>query len=171
MEQKETIREWYRLYADEIYNYLIYYLNDKHHVEDILQEVFIRALKHVDRYKGTSHPKTWLISIARNLAMDEARKRKRQTQLFRRSQKEKHGISIEEVLIKDEKVSELYERINRLPEKYREIVIMRGILEWSPKEVAEITGYKEADINVKFHRAKSKLKDDYLKGGLANESF
>ncbi|MEC1155532.1 RNA polymerase sigma factor [Cytobacillus horneckiae] len=171
MSNKEIIREWYSLYADDIYNYLIYYLNDKSDVEDILQEVFIRAIRNLDNFKGNSHPKTWLIQIARNIAIDQSRKQKRLSNLFSKITNKHQTTSLETSFIDNENILELYKNINRLPTKYREIVIMRGILELSTKEVSQITGNKESNINLLFHRAKLKLKENYFEGGsIRNES-
>src|SRR5690625_7822551 len=73
---EELISDWFDAYADDIYRFLVYYTATSD-VEDLLQVVFIRAIERYDSFKAESSPKTWLISIARNLAIDEARKRKR----------------------------------------------------------------------------------------------
>ena len=45
-------------------------------VEDLVQETFLIAMKKLSSFKGQSHPKTWLISIARNIVIDQYRRRK-----------------------------------------------------------------------------------------------
>src|SRR5690625_6343817 len=74
---EELITDWFDAYADDIYRFLVHYMSTTD-VEDIVQEVFIKAIDRYDLFNGESSPKTWLISIARNLAIDEARRKKRQ---------------------------------------------------------------------------------------------
>lgn len=71
---EELISDWFDAYADDIYRFLVYYTATSD-VEDLLQDVFIRAIDRYDSFRAESSPKTWLISIARNLAIDEERKR------------------------------------------------------------------------------------------------
>ncbi|MFC0476288.1 RNA polymerase sigma factor [Robertmurraya beringensis] len=70
------ISEWFYLYNKDIYYFLVYYIGSSD-VEDLVQEVFIRAIKGYDTFQQKSSPKTWLFSIARHVGMDEMRKRKR----------------------------------------------------------------------------------------------
>jgi len=52
-------------------------LNERAAAEDAMQEVFIKVWKNADRYQVTGHsPMTWLITIARNTAVDKLRARK-----------------------------------------------------------------------------------------------
>ena len=70
------ISEWFYLYNKDIYHFLVYYIGSSD-VEDLVQEVFIRAIKGFDTFQKKSSPKTWLFSIARHVGIDEIRKRKR----------------------------------------------------------------------------------------------
>lgn len=72
----DTISDWFYLYNKDIYHFLVYYIGSGD-VEDLVQEVFIRAIKGFDSYQEQASPKTWLISIARHVAIDEIRRRKR----------------------------------------------------------------------------------------------
>jgi RNA polymerase sigma-70 factor, ECF subfamily len=66
------ISEWFHQYSNDLYQFLIYYLGSSD-VEDLVQEVFIRAIKNMDSFEEKSSPKTWLFSIARHIAIDEIR--------------------------------------------------------------------------------------------------
>jgi RNA polymerase sigma-70 factor, ECF subfamily len=157
MEHHKIIEEWYVLYADDVYNFLIYYTN-KVEAEDILHDVFIKAYKNLDYFKGNSNPKTWLIKIARNCAIDGSRRGNLLKTIFSKSMFQKYHNTPEELLIINEDVAELYRQINKLPEKYREIIIFRGIIDLSVSETAFITGWTEQKVNLTFHRAKKKIK-------------
>lgn len=167
MDRKSIIEEWYSLYADDIYNFLIYYTNNTD-AEDILQEVFIKLFKGLDHFQGNSSPKTWLLKIARNTAIDHLRRKKR-LQNLKSIKSFEISHSPEEITIFNEDVAELYSKINSLSKKHREVIILRGILQLSVEESANITGWPEQKVRLTYHRAKKKLKESYYKGGTLDE--
>lgn len=74
-EHEEAIETWFQLYANDVFNYLVYYTYSQD-VEDLLQETFIKAWTHLGKQKTIADPKAWLLSIARNTAIDAIRKKK-----------------------------------------------------------------------------------------------
>src|SRR5699024_4857927 len=108
------ISDWFDAYADDIYRFLVYYMSTPD-VEDLVQEVFIKAIDRFDSFKGDSSPKTWLISIARNLAIDEARRRKRQDwRKLIKTYEYKTEISPEEKQVTNEAKQQLHRAIAKL---------------------------------------------------------
>jgi RNA polymerase sigma-70 factor (ECF subfamily) len=159
MKNHELIQRWFIDYHNDIYNFLIYYLGT-HDVEDIVQEVFIKGFHHIDRFEGRSDPKTWLISIARNIAIDSVRKKKRQQLLFHNllnlfSAKEN---TPQDSAVKGERKQELYNAINDLKQPHRDILILRGVLDYTPEEASQILKWKTAKVNLTYHRAIQSLK-------------
>ncbi|ART75589.1 RNA polymerase [Sutcliffiella horikoshii] len=164
MSNKQVISEWFYLYSDDIYHFLFYRLNSKHHdVEDLVQEVFIRALKSLDRYKGEASPKTWLYSIARNIAIDAHRKKKRDKwkwllQVESGRVPESTGKDTpEQLFFVSEEQKKLLNAIRSLKESYQEVLIMRSIKELSVQETAAALGWNENKVRSTLHRAKSAL--------------
>ncbi|UCZ51400.1 RNA polymerase sigma factor [Bacillus shivajii] len=155
MSRTETITNWFEKYSDDIYNFLIYYTGSTD-VEDYVQEVFIKALRNYHSFKGDSNPKTWLFSIARNVAVDEMRKRKKETKKQQKSMKQKKESSLktpEEVYQLNESKKELYQIIRTLKSNYRDVLILRGIKEFTVQETAEILNWTENKVKVTYHRA------------------
>ncbi len=76
MEKNKQISKWFDLYSDAIYQYFLYRIASRD-VEDLVQEVYIRAIKSYESFNGKASPKTWLYSIARHIAIDEIRKKQR----------------------------------------------------------------------------------------------
>ncbi|CAH2717571.1 hypothetical protein BACCIP111895_04785 [Neobacillus rhizosphaerae] len=74
MERDHQIEKWFIQYEKDVTNYLVYYTGSSD-VEDLVQETFLRAFRAFSRFKNDSSPKTWLISIARNTAIDYYRKK------------------------------------------------------------------------------------------------
>lgn len=158
----ERIEELFLQYSQDVYHFLVYYTNNVD-VEDILQDVFIKAIEHIDTFQGRSSAKTWLLSIARNLAIDRGR-RKKVIQFVPEEAIEQHTSAErtpEERLQMNEDVRELYASINQLQPNYREVVILRGIKGLSVSETAEVLAWKEGKVKYTFHRAIKKLKQLY----------
>lgn len=160
------ISEWFYLYNKDIYHFLVYYIGSSD-VEDLVQEVFIRAIKGFDTYQKKSSPKTWLFSIARHVGIDEIRKRKRLRMKpmiwFWDEQTDKD--SPEKILQLNENNRMLYQAIQSLKANYRDVIILRGIKELSVSETASILNWNENKVRTTYHRALKtlqKVKEDFL---------
>lgn len=156
------ISDWFYQYSNDVYQFLIYYLGSVD-VEDLVQEVFIRAIKNKDLFQENSSPKTWLFSIVRNLAIDEIRRKQRE-RIKNLLLKEKHRSfddqTPEKVLELNETNQQLFKAIQKLNRNYRDVIVLRGIKELSIKETAEILNWKEEKVRLSFHRALKALQND-----------
>ncbi|CAH0346796.1 RNA polymerase sigma factor [Bacillus sp. CECT 9360] len=158
-ENERIIEKWFHDFEADITKYLVYYTGHSD-VEDLVQDTFLKALRSFNGYRKESHPKTWLLKIARNTAIDSSKKKS----LWKRLQKKQdltqgHSqLLIEELLISKERYEKLYQAINRLPDHYREVILLRGIAELSPKEAGEVLKWSPNKLNVTFFRAIRKLK-------------
>ncbi|MFS0577264.1 RNA polymerase sigma factor [Sporosarcina sp. 179-K 3D1 HS] len=153
-----SIEDWFYKYEKDVTSFLIYYTGTLD-VEDLVQDTFLIALKSISAFKGESHPKTWLITIARNQVLDTYRRRKlwsRLTHLLHL--KEEPSDEVAAWLVRNQEADALYQAIRQLSRKNREVVILRGILEMSSKEVSAIVNLTENAVNVMFHRALKKLR-------------
>lgn len=172
MNPHEQIEQWFIQYGNDIHNYLVYYTENQD-VEDLVQEVFIKAMKAIDGFQGRSNPKTWLFSIARNIAIDLSRKRKLikwvPDQLLRYfSSGEK---SPDEIVEMNEDRQILYQAIQKLKSNYRDVILLREIHSLSVQEVAEILDWSHSKVNVTLHRAIKALQRELMisrEGGKRN---
>jgi RNA polymerase sigma-70 factor, ECF subfamily len=160
------ISEWFYLYNKDIYHFLVYYIGSSD-VEDLVQEVFIRAIKGFDTFQKKSSPKTWLLSIARNVGIDEIRRRKRlRVKKAIWFQDEQNVTETpEDILQLNEDNKLLYQAILSLKANYRDVVILRGIKELTVSETASILNWNENKVRTTYHRAlKSlqKVREDFL---------
>jgi RNA polymerase sigma-70 factor, ECF subfamily len=166
MTVKKKISEWFYQYSDDIYNFLVYYTGNTD-VEDLVQEVFIKAGKGLASYRGQSSPKTWLCSIARNVAIDEGRKKKKQlsqaaTPFDERTWNQQSEATPEQIFLKQEEYRDLYAAISKQKEKYRDVLILRGIQGLSVKETAQILGCNETTVRTNYHRAIKALRKEQI---------
>ncbi|SET48159.1 RNA polymerase sigma-70 factor, ECF subfamily [Salinibacillus kushneri] len=157
MTNEDVVTTWFHQYSDDVYNFLIYYVGSGD-VEDMVQEVFIKAMKH---FKHESKPKTWLFSIARNVAIDQMRKKKRERNKESKLLQEKNMSneeSPEDIYQLSETKRELYQAVQCLKKNYREVLLLRGIQELTIEETARILGWSPNKVKVTFHRAMKTLK-------------
>ncbi|MGM8214586.1 RNA polymerase sigma factor [Bacillaceae bacterium W0354] len=170
MHRKKLISDWFNQYSHDIYNFLIYYTGQTD-MEDLVQEVFIKALKGIDKFDGRASPKTWLFSIARNVAIDEMRKLKRK-KINETVELTNDMLIIDqttpfEILQENEAKKELYKLILSLKQNYRDVLILRGIKELTTKETAIILSWSEDKVKKTYSRALKALR--LSRGGSINE--
>ncbi|MBW5444777.1 sigma-70 family RNA polymerase sigma factor [Cohnella sp. CFH 77786] len=159
----DKIEEWFLAYGSDVHHFLVYYLG-RSNVEDLVQDVFVKALKGMDRYEGRASPKTWLFSIARRVALDEARKKKWHTLLSARIRSETDvSRSAEEIVFQREDTEGVYRVIRRLKTSYRDVLLLRVMQDFSPEETAAILGWTRNRVNVTLHRALIKVRELYLR--------
>lgn len=164
-----TIEEWFQLYERDITSFLTYYTGSID-VEDLVQETFMIAMKKMTGFNGQSHSKTWLISIARNKVIDDYRRRRvweKIKHLIIRDPKESNEL--EEQTILNQEIIQLYKAIHQLSPRYKEVVILRSILELTPKEVSEVLKSNVNHVNVMFHRALMRLRELLVEEGFTYE--
>ncbi|MGV3464784.1 MAG: RNA polymerase sigma factor [Heyndrickxia sp.] len=162
MNSKQIISDWFHQYSDDIYQFFLYRIRSND-VEDLVQEVFIRAIKGLESFQGSASPKTWLFSIARNVAIDEIRKRKRnkwKELLSNEINKEPMDTHTPDFFLQlNEENKQLYQSIQALKDNYRDVLILRGINELTTEEAAAILNWSDNKVRSTYHRAKKALQN------------
>lgn len=159
MAEQDDLMNWFNQYSDDIYNFLVYYTGSKD-VEDLVQEVFLKVMKKFGQFEGRSHPKTWLITIARRTAVDQRRKQ-RLSKFFPDSffkEITAPDPSPEQALLGKEQQQKLYRLLRELKQAYQDVLILRGLLEMSVEETKETLGWSRDKVNITFYRAKQALR-------------
>lgn len=126
--------------------------------EDLLQETFLKAYKNLNQFRGHANLYTWLYSIARNIAIDEFRKRKYE-KLQSNTPVEEFEIAsdIESPDQNNENVMLLRKAIAELPELLRSVVVMKTIDGLSYPEISNITGVNVETLKNRMFRARQLL--------------
>ncbi|MBB6455324.1 RNA polymerase sigma-70 factor (ECF subfamily) [Salirhabdus euzebyi] len=160
IDNDELVEQWFRMYADEMYNFLVYYTGSTE-VEDLVQEVFIKVIHSIDSFREESNPKTWLFKIARNVSIDEARRNRRKLRKLIRYERESTTIkpkTPEAIFELKEDEKELVQQINCLKDSYRDVLLVKGMKEFSTTETATILNWTENKVRVTYHRALKALR-------------
>lgn len=163
---KDMLRQFYRRYADEIYLYLYSLCKSRETAEDLMQEVFLKAL--LSLLDQNENLRAWLYKVARNACFNELRNRKRELQSehiedisasARESLQENSSDNLVDELIRSEQRRFLYEAMLKLPDRQREILELFYFSELSIKEIAEIMRLTSQNVRVLAYRAKKKLRE------------
>lgn len=154
LDREQSIKYWYSQYSNDIYNYLVYYTGNID-VEDLVQEVFIKAINNFEQYKGNSKPKTWLITIARNTAIDYKRRQRLKkwlpSELLNKFATNDNTPS--QTLEIKEDMNHFYYLLKKLNKNYRDVLLLRIVQELSVKETAQVLNWNEEKVRLTNYRA------------------
>ena len=149
--------KYYRENGRKVFLNLMNLCGNADTAEELTQETFYRALRSLKKYKGECSVYTWLCSIARNVWLEELRKRrKHRTEEISELIEDSAPRPDEEAERSDGRIR-LLKRIHSLPETEKEIVLLRATQELSFREIGEIFGKTETWARVTYYRAKQKL--------------
>jgi RNA polymerase sigma-70 factor, ECF subfamily len=165
MEEYSKIEKWFLEYGSDVNHFLVYYLG-QNNVEDLVQDVFIKALKGLPNFEGRAGPKTWLFAIARNVAIDFERKKKISRLLSIRLMKEwKYDPTQDEFSLRED-LENVYRIVRKLKRNFKEVIFYRIFEDFYVAETAEILGWTTTRVNVTLHRAIKIVREKYLQKGV-----
>lgn len=152
-----------------VYRFAFQMCGRRDDAEDIVQEVFVRAYKNLERYRDEAKFTTWLLRIATNLGTDRARMSNRRQHL---EQQEAQGalswmtanVNDDPVdnLEGDRRVMILRKAISALPEHHRNMIVLRDIEERDYEEIGQICGCTVGGAKLRVLRARRALRDRML---------
>jgi RNA polymerase sigma-70 factor (ECF subfamily) len=138
----------YHLYAPLVHGVLLARM-PRSEVEDMVQEIFLHALKKLHTLRDAESFGPWIAMIARNRAMD-----------FHRRSRETVEVT-EDLKSADSsgpKAAEILEIIRSLPDAYRETLVLRLVEGMTGPEIATRTGLTSASVRVNLHRGMKLLR-------------
>ncbi|KAB7672898.1 RNA polymerase sigma factor SigX [Bacillus sp. B1-b2] len=156
--------EMYEKYHQDVFQFLFYMVNHKETAEDLVQEVYIRVLKSYHRFEGKSTEKTWLFSIARNVAIDHFRKQKNWKERimdkfdWSKQQIQSQDLLPEEMTVQSEELQVIYKALTTCTVDQKAVIILRYIQERSIVETALTLGWTESKVKTTQHRALKSLR-------------
>ncbi|RLP99334.1 RNA polymerase sigma factor SigX [Geobacillus stearothermophilus] len=157
-----VFEQLYEQYHDDLFNFLYYMVRNREHAEDLVQEVYVKVLRSYKRFKGQCSEKTWLLSIARHVAIDFFRKQKRR-QWVKASEWSEEQLGAdepmpEEIAIQNEEIQLMYCCLARCTVDQQLVLVLRFIQSLSIAETAAALGWTESKVKTTQHRALKALK-------------
>ena len=171
-------------YQQPVFNLLYRTLQDAAEAEDLAQNVFLQVYKSAHRYRVTAKFSTWLFTIARNLSLNELRRRSRHPadSLDQTGPDDDHSAprQFEDVkacpppdqVLSRELSAKVEQAIAALPEKQRTALLLCREEELSYEEIARVVGCSLSATKSLIHRARETLKQQlkpYLQTGAWDE--
>lgn len=159
-------------YKDAVQNLAYRMLGNATEAEDVTQESFVRAYTQLATYKPAHKFSTWLLSIASHLAIDQLRRRR-----FLALPLEDvpllewivdAGSSPEQTALEGEQQDEVQTYLQRLPSKYRAVIVLRYWYDFSYEEIARTLKLTQPLVKARLHRARELLAR-YMKQNSLNE--
>jgi len=173
---KETLKEWVFAYGDYLYSWAYHKTGNRETAEDLVQEVFLAAVKNFHGFQEKSSPKTWLVKILNNKIIDHYRKSAKKTlhldeQAFQFTESlfnlngnwKANGLeeawSHETQLLDDPAFNDVMNIcMDDLPPKWRLAVISKYIFDKETLEICQELEISKTNYWQVLHRAKLLLK-------------
>lgn len=147
--------------------------DDEEEARDVVQEAFFTAFQRIGSFKGDCQISTWLFRIAVNAALMRLRSRRRRPEspieeLLPRYYDDGHRQipdgdaelpEPEAVLRREEARRAVREAIDRLPDTYRVVLLLRDIEQRSTGETADMLGVTPTAVKLRLHRARQALRE------------
>jgi RNA polymerase sigma-70 factor (ECF subfamily) len=144
-------------------------IGDAGQVDDVLQQAWLRVWQNAWRLEDASRWRPWLFRLARNAAIDTARRARRRLKLWQRLREAVSGDDAEPArpehrLMASEEHRRVLEEIGRLPERYRQPFVLRQLEGWSYRQIAETLAIPVATVETRLARARRILRERLSRG-------
>lgn len=155
-------------------------LLDAEEARDVAQEAFLRLHASLDRYDERRDFVNWLYRIARNLAIDWLRRRRRrggaleEPDALPRERLHRGGAALEEAspddaVTRTQLAARVHATLAGLPVEYRMALVLRDLHGMSPREIAEVSDCSYPTARWRLHRARALFREAWSANG-ADES-
>jgi RNA polymerase sigma-70 factor (ECF subfamily) len=177
-------------YHSSMFKLAMTYVGDRGAAEDVVQEAWLTCLRSLDRFEGRSSLKTWLFGILVNVARARRRKESRIlpfSAFWRRDDSDSRRPTVDRArfgsdgmwrdgpqtwdnipeakVLGDETLQQVKSAIDALPQKQREVILLRDVAGFDATEVSSLLGISPANERVRLHRARAAVRqmlEEYL---------
>lgn len=157
--QKSAFEQMVRKYSRPLFSHVAKYVNYREDIEDILQIVWVKAWKGLENFRGESQLSTWLFTIATREAYNYYRSRK---PISVEISDESHPFSSENsdhTLDSTAILDKLQQAMDHLPEKQKNVFVMRYFEEMPYEEMSQKTGTSVGALKASYHHAVKKIEE------------
>ena len=156
-------------YREPLYFHARYIVKDHQEAYDVVQEVFIKAMREQRLFNDEFKIKAWLFRVTSNLCFNQVRNRKRRGAILDTMMKpEAFGADQIESIFAGEQRNEVMAALDKLSEDHKEILILRYYDDLSYSEIADVLQVKLGTVMSRLSRARVRLLDVVQDSDLVN---
>lgn len=142
-----------------VYYTILQILKDRSLAEDLMQDTYLKCIEKIHSFKATHSFKSWVVTIARNLALNEYNRRKRELRF---------DINDDEYIFGSVKSTSeqqliIEEMLDSLKPEEQEIVVLHVVGDLKHREIAKLLNKPLGTITWIYNQAINKLKDNFRK--------
>jgi RNA polymerase sigma-70 factor (ECF subfamily) len=168
---RELLANLVERYQRRLVRYLVYLTGRQEYAEDLAQETWIRVLQRGSQYNARQRFDPWLFAIARNLAIDYLRKKRKTVQTGSSPNDDDEMLLLPsadpspfEAAARSEDAMRLAGRLQVLPPLYREALLLRFQEDLSLAEMAQVLGAPTTTVTSRIYRGLAALRSAFEEG-------
>jgi len=168
---RRAFEQLVRQESPRLFRVIVRILKDEDEARSVMQETFLQAYQRLDSFRRESKLTTWLYAIGINQARASLRKKRRyqtleEADMDRLQPSFANGMYVasykawdpQKLVERTERQRIVREAIDRLPDDYRMVVLLRDIEQLSTTEAAQVLSISEGALRVRLHRARQALR-------------
>ena len=167
---KNAVADFIREYSDALVRFAFSYVRDSAAAEDVAAESIALILLKGKHFPDEARLRAYLYKIARSKSLDHLRRHRDYVPLEDAENVLGQGDPAADYL-RRERDRILYESLDKLPQQYRQVLILAYLEDFSPKQVASILGKSSKQVYNLLSRAKIALKQILEKEGVTYEDL
>ena len=173
---EKSLEQALALLQNTVFSFSMRVCGQREDAEDTMQEVLLKSVPHLPKFESPKALIVWLYKVAKNRCLMSRRRSKFAP---------KESLSLEELMpdrqelerligdgsvnpetfaMRSEEAGRLRQAIQRLPPRYRIVLVLRDMEGLTDEEVAEITGLRSGTVRVRLHRARLFVRKELVKG-------
>jgi RNA polymerase sigma-70 factor (ECF subfamily) len=172
----EAFDQIVRRYESKVLGVLYGMMRNSDDARDVAQDVFVKAYKSVDKFRGDSKLYTWLYRITVNMAIDYMRKKQKKAKVEYNDEvkisDDNPAVPVDRInpsktVQNKELRTKLQEAIEQLPEEQKSTFVLREMQDMSYQEIADVMNCSVGTVMSRLFYARKKVRDmikPYLEG-------
>ena len=153
------IDQYIRQYGKRLYGLCLSLCANQFEADDLYQDTWLRVMKNISQYDSNRDFEPWLTKICVNTYRNALRRIARSPLLNFKTNEEKDAMLCAVPAAENPDYSSLYEAIERLPEKYRLVVILFYFEDMDVAATADAMGIPEGTVKSRLSKARKLLKE------------
>ncbi|MBX7139008.1 MAG: sigma-70 family RNA polymerase sigma factor [Oligoflexia bacterium] len=167
--QLSSFEELIGRYSEKAFNLAIRITRNQEDAEEVLQDVFVTVFRKSAGFEGKSSFSSWLYRVTMNAALMKLRRNKHTTATIniddvlpqinlKLVERSSEAVDLDKIALRAQVVTVLEQAINKLPEDYRPVFLLRDVDGLTSREVSKMLGLSVPAVKSRLHRSRLMLR-------------